>query len=470
MNNSQKNIQNSSEGFIIEDRVSAKAHNILNNDTLKDFWLNFSHRTSEISFSETDELIFIVGDVEKPVLDENSYAISVNKSGACVVAKSEKDLIYGYIKLISLIKRNIDGDKPVTKIEKCEIKESPLVKNRMVHFCIFADTELWELERFVRFAGALRYTHLVLEFWGMLKYDCLKELAWPHAYAKDDIRPIIKQANELGIEVIPMFNHWGHAALSRVMHGKHVVLDQNPSLQYYFSSDGWCWDISKEQTRDLLRKIRLELIELCGESEYFHIGCDEAYGFDFTEENMDMICSFINGVSAEMNAIGKKIIMWGDMLLYNSPDMNPKNKYATSCPNAKTQNYMMSKIDRSVIIGDWQYTAKEYPIETALIFKEAGFTCLICPYDEGDSETDACMKTIKEHGLFGIMHTTWHTLSSGMPYVLKVAASCWKDISIVDCDPSVFQTNTATLLRKAYFVNNCYKKAGWSKHDIGFKW
>jgi hypothetical protein len=49
------------------------------------------------------------------------------------------------------------------------------------------------------------------------------------------------------------------------MHGKHVVLDQNPTLQTYFSEDGWCWDIRKPKVRELFRKIRSELIELCGD-------------------------------------------------------------------------------------------------------------------------------------------------------------------------------------------------------------
>ncbi len=68
-------------------------------------------------------------------------------------------------------------------------------------------------------------------------------------------------ANELGIEIIPMFNHLGHASASRVMHGKHVVLDQNPKLQPLFSEDGWSWNLDNQNTVKLLRNIREELID-----------------------------------------------------------------------------------------------------------------------------------------------------------------------------------------------------------------
>ena len=37
-----------------------------------------------------------------------------------------------------------------------KILDKPSIKTRMVHFCIFPDTELWQLQRFVRFCGALK--------------------------------------------------------------------------------------------------------------------------------------------------------------------------------------------------------------------------------------------------------------------------------------------------------------------------
>lgn len=470
MSNNYKDTNINSEQFVFERKVQAIAHKSLNNETLKWLWFSFSSRLSTIEFCPTDELVFSIGNVEIPSLDGKEYAVSVAPDGVCVVGQNEKALIHGYIKLISMIKILNTSDEPLFSIENCILKESPLIDNRMVHFCVFPETELWELERFVRFCGVLRYTHIVLEFWGMIKYDCLKELAWEHAFTKDQIKPIIQQAKELGIEVIPMFNHWGHASSSRAMHGKHVVLDQNPSLQPYFSDDGWCWDISKSITRDLLRQIRFELMELCGDGEYFHIGCDEAYGFVFTKENMDTLCKFINEVNAEMQELGKKIIMWGDMLVYKSPEFNSENKYFTSCPDADSQNYMISNIDKSIIIGDWQYWIKKYPVETSLVFKEAGFDCLICPWDVGGAEIDSCMDTVKKHNMFGVLHTTWHTLSKGMPYVLKVAASCWQDICIAENDACVFQTKTAMLLRKSYFVECSYEKSGWAKGEIDFNW
>lgn len=61
----------------------------------------------------------------------------------------------------------------------------------------------------------MKYTHVVLEFWGMLQYDALPEMAWPEkSFSKDQIKPLIQAAHSYGMEVIPMLNHLGHATQS----------------------------------------------------------------------------------------------------------------------------------------------------------------------------------------------------------------------------------------------------------------
>ena len=288
------------------------------------------------------------------------------------------------------------------------------------------------------------------------------------AYSKEEIAPIMREARELGMEIIPMFNQWGHASAGRVALGKHVVLDQNPTLQSYFSEDGWCWDISKPKVRELLRKIRRELTELCGEGSYFHIGCDEAYSFDFTEENMDYICGFINEIAEEMKAEGRRVIVWGDMFLYKHPHYNPKNRYCCNAPSPEVEKYFLKSLKKDVIIADWQYNSPEAPVETADVFVKAGFDCLLCPWDEGRDETNASLETVNEYSLMGFIHTTWHTLTRGMPYVTQMAKGGFEYAEGYKTEN--MRTETATLLRKVMPASGDYEKAGWSKIQVGFKW
>ena len=444
------------DNFYLPKAVTAKANACLNSKIIKEFFHNFSFTASELTVVNASGFIFSV-DTAKKIEDNNyEYVINVEKTGVFVSAKGKAELIRGVLTLFNLIKMDYNGN---AYIECGVYKENPLLEVRMAHFCVFHDTKLYQLERFIRFVGALKYTHVIVEFWGMLKFDVLKELAWENAYKKEEIRPIFKIANDLGVEVIPMFNHWGHASASRVKHGKHVVLNQNPALQYYFSNDGWCWNYKNPKTQELHAKIRQELIELCGEGSYFHIGCDEAYGFDFSIESMTEFCSYVNELSAELNKTGRKAIVWGDMFVAKHEDFNKNNVYTVNSKSLETEEFFLNNLDKNICIADWQYCSPEYPIQTSYIFKNAGFDTLICPFDVGVNQVKACINTAKD-GFSGIIHTTWHTLSTGYPLLYLSGKLCYSYNApnhVVEC---------ANLLRKCYFVDGDYEKSGWSEKEI----
>lgn len=454
--------------YLFPAHACAVAHSSLNKDVIKEFWHNFTFQSSELLISECDDYVFTVGTADRIPLNGEAYSVHVSPEGVCVYAENEKDLLCGWMTLLDRLQAADVADGIAAEAECCVIADSPLIQNRMVHFCIFPETELWELRRFVRLCGALKYTHIVLEFWGTLRYDCMKELSWKSSFTQDQICPIVKEANDLGLEVVPMFNHWGHASASRVMHGKHVVLDQNPALQTFFSEDGWCWDIRKPKVKALLRSIRNELIALCGKGSYFHIGCDEAYRFAFTKENMNFICDFINEISEEMEAQGRKIIAWGDMFLYPHAHYNPKNNYTCNAPTPEAERYMVERLRKSVIIADWQYHCKQAPVETVSVFQKAGFECLLCPWDRGVTQVSSVIATAKERNLPGFLHTTWHTLSAGMPYVVLAAVLGFET---PDNYADVFTpTGVAALLRKVMPANGDYAKAGWCRFEVDGLW
>ena len=448
--------------FNIKSQEKALANKVLNTKTLKEFWHSFTYKTSSIEIEEVSEFIFKIGNAKKPNIMGNDYAINVESEGVYVIAKDGKSLIKGYITLLDLI---IMRDKDCVSINAIEFSETPRIKNLMVHYCVFPDTKLYEVERFIRLAGAVKYTHIILEFWGMIKLDALKELSWQHGYTKQQIKPLIKMANELGIEVIPMFNHWGHASACRVMHGKHVVLNQNPSLQYLFSSDGWCYNIESPAVKTLLKNIRNELIELCGDGEYFHVGCDEAYGFEFTNDSVNGFCNFINEIASELKLKNRKVIAWGDMFISKHAEFNAQNRYTANAPDLETETTILNNIDKSVIIADWQYDATSYPVESSEVVKKAGYRVVICPWDRGIKQTDACVETAVKKELFGIMHTTWHTLTSGMPHVVRTA--CLSLNENADGGYVKYATGTAEILRKAFDSCGDYEKSGWSPYEIG---
>lgn len=461
-----ENIINKSGSFVICKRLFPKANKIIDNLTLKELWHNFSFKSSELEIIPIKEIHFSIGSAKQPLLKDSAYAINVESNGIFIAAATENDLIRGFITLLDLMQMNENG---IVEIKCCEIHENPFIERRMTHFCIFPDTDLWEIEKFVRICGSLKYSHIILESWGMIKFDCLKELSWSHAFEKSEIKPIIQLANEMGIEIIPMFNHWGHASAGRVCHGKHVILDQNPSLQYLFSENGWCWNYKSHKVKKLLEQIRRELISLCGNGEYFHIGCDEAYGFEYNETSIIEICEYINGISNDLHSLNRKTIMWADMLLYKN-EKYIQNNYCAAAPNKAIETKIISLLNKNIIMADWQYWVKQPPVETSIFLKDAGFNVLLCPWDESLECSNACLETVKKYKLYGILHTTWHTLSDGYPYLGYIASACWSNYNIKDMTYPYLSTKTAEIMRKSYFPNGDYKKSGWAKYEISVRW
>lgn len=454
--------------LILSGDVHAKAPSCLHKDIFREFWHNFTFQASTLHLSECPDCTFVIGSAQPLPLNDADFSICIEPGGLCIHAETEQNLLYGFLTLIDRFQAIDQDGGSAVQLDCCQIWDKAVIRNRMVHFCIFPETELWELQKFLRFCAALRYTHVVLEFWGMVQLDCMRELAWPHAFTRQQLRPILQEASDSGLEIIPMWNHWGHASSGRVMHGKHVVLDQNPALQTYFSDDGWCWDIRKPKVRQLLRRIRSELIELCGSGHYFHIGCDEAYNFEFTPENMELICDFINEISADLSAQNRRALVWGDMFLYRHAHYNAKNWYTCNAPSPEAEQLMLARLSRDVILADWQYDAAHAPVETAAVFQQAGFDCLLCPWDRGVGQMNAVRATVAEQSLMGILHTTWHTLSSGMPYVAAAAVAGFEAREIHDMLPLL--TQSAALLRKVMPVHGDYTKAGWSKVQVDTLW
>ena len=413
----------------------------------------------EINFS-SDERHVVIGD---PVIEErgeNEYVISISEGGISIEGGCYKDTIHGFVSLMELI---FCYGRRDYRAECAVIRDSARVGMRAVHLCFFPDFSVAEMQKVIRTCGMAKYSHVVMEFWGCLKMDCLKELAWPEAYSKYEIRVLVEEAHALGMEIIPFFQHLGHASLSRLGYaGKHVVLDQDPELDYlyYPKSRGWVWNFMSDEVRELLRAVRKELIELCGEGEYFHLGCDES-GLEFDSGDLT---SYLNEVSEELKAEGRRAIVWGDMLLSRRFDglggyeCNSTPEYATA---------LLEGLSRDVIVADWQYNVKERPWKSSAFLKDKGFDVLCCPWHTNQYNSEDAIVTVEQDGHFGLMITTWNKLftESGIPRLVFAGLCAWGD--------PAYRYWFATIGERSYNIyrrvsprGQSYEDCGWSKKQV----
>lgn len=436
---------------------------------MQELWSRFTMGKSTLHVQSSDalpEYCAIISDTgfkTNPKLTAGfEYTINVTNDGFELAASDAVGLMHAFFTALQLFNPNCldDGNESFT-VPCVNINDHPELPFRGIHLCVFPETSLLLLEKAMKLAAFMKFTHIVLEFWGTLRFDVLDELAWKNrSFTKGEISPLIKAVQDMGVQVIPMFNHLGHASASRERGGRHVVLNQNPKHAMLFEPDGWAWCLSNPRTVDLLKSIRGEMIDLCGPGDYFFIGCDEAYSYPTCDrcrqkDGPTMLGDYINSISNEMKKEGRRVIMWGDALLHKDEWEAPYKATGEMIPQ------ILPLLSRDIIIADWQYNVDDSAVSTSKYFIDQGFDTLLCPWNKlGNIE--ALTRGAKELNTFGVLATTWHLLPQFIPTITTSAMMMWS----LEFN-RVRSTQTAGLMRKL-ILTDTYGDSGWISQEVDY--
>ena len=240
--------------------------------------------TLTLTYDDTDgSFAAVIGEnaPTEPLASDDAYRLSVRERAVSLVAESEKAFLDGFMILLQcIVPLCLTPGAESFALPAVEIRDSAKVAFRAIHLCVFPESERHTLEKAIHLAGFLHLTHIVLEFWGTYPYHALSSLHWHGgSWSRTDAQALVRLSHSYGMEVIPMINHFGHAASARSCYGRHVVLDADPRQSLLFEPDGWTWCSTNPDTYRLLSEMRAEMMELCGSGAYFHLGFDEAYSF-----------------------------------------------------------------------------------------------------------------------------------------------------------------------------------------------
>lgn len=436
---------------------------------LQSLWKGFTCRKGELAVSwdrslNPAEAVLGAGAPLK-LLPEDEYALAVVPSGARVLARDVAGLTHGLFTLLQLILPRGQKEDMRFELPEAEIHDHPRFPVRALHLCVFPDNNLLMIEKAIRLAGLMKFSHVILEFWGTLRYDVMPELAWPErSFSKQEARSLTELCRRLGMEVIPMFNHLGHATQSRVRYGRHVVLDQNPALAPLFEPDGWTWCLSNPETRRLLRAVRGELMELCGPGEYFHLGCDEAYSFAtcpecVAKDSAHLLAGYLNELTEELAAAGRRPMVWADTLLEQGAWEAPTIASGTSeCPTHQA----LPLLDRRMVMADWQYSIQEPRVPSGEHLMRSGFDTLLCLWNRSRNIKALCAAAGQMNAM-GVLLTTWDTLPDMMQSFGDMAECVWHGET---ARWSGRATSTAALLRHVMPHPLPYREAGFNPWEV----
>ena len=453
--------------FRIDCKLEIKLPKKLINDTVKEMIYGFLYRSVKVDYIPHDKNEIIIGEPSY-INYEGESAYKVTEKGVYISGKDEKSLLTALFMVLQEIEPIcLEEGKEELRLLICEKQLAPKIERRMIHFCLFPKIPLSSYRKLIRLAGVMGITHIILEFWGTLKYQSLKELAWKNlSFSKEEIASLLKEMRELLIEPIPMLNHFGHATQSRMCNGKHVVLDQNPRLATLFSPDGWWWRFDKKEVKKLLKDLRQELIDLFGEGEFFHLGMDESFSYPTDIDSSKALGAFLKELCEEVKAQGRIPMLWGDMFLHEPTlGIGKATGYEGNCPSAETAELLINALPQDAIVCDWQYFVKESPWKSVKYFVEKGIKTAICPWQDYDGVKSG-IKTAIEYSCHSFIQTTWHTvfMHGNISSLLKVYYELFGiNKTVPKIDSALYN---ASLLRKIWFADGDYEKSGWVKVDV----
>ena len=448
--------------FYIGKKITARADARLKNDIVLKLFSRFTYETAALQVEEGEANTFIIGEIKAPKIQNGcDYSLEINEKGIAISGRDYSSLMRGYFSMLMKIEREM-GKKELFLSSASESKAYGL-KNRMIHLCVFPETTLLDIKKYIRLFALLQYTHVVIEFWGSLKYDTLPALAWDNAFTKDEIKEVIKEAKYLGIEPIPMFNSLGHASQSRSMCGKHTVLDNDLSLYHLFTPDGWAWDLENEEVWALLKSIRKELYELFESCEYFHLGFDESHIHNKSSELSKRLPHYMSRLTREVQNDGKRPMVWMDMLLPPDAFVGTQGNEHSVKSRERCVEIIQALAENTVFI-DWEYSVKQAPISSVVYFKNLGIDIMGASWFDIEN-AHAHIDTVINNGLFGFMQTTWGAISDSLPNIIPISKKFGAVLPRWEKE-SIPQMILATLLRALNFEKLDYSSCGWVREQI----
>lgn len=443
----------------------------------KELLLNFTCKKAELEINRLDTVTntAVISCESTPELFEGAtgfeYELDIEPDGIKIKYSKSAGLIHAFSSFLLLIEPYCRKTQSFS-VKCCHISDSPAIEFRGMHIVVFPELSYSMMRKSVRMCGLLKCSHIVLEFWGMLKFDFMKELAWNNAFTKEQVREIISDAVGMGMECIPMMNQLGHASYSRFKSGKHVLLDQAPEYEELFEEGGWTWNVKHPETKEILSKARDELMELFP-SEYFHCGCDEAYDRDGRHDPDDpevneVFISYMNYLTDDLRKHGKKAMFWGDMFLDNKTFPYPcASQYVMHCTRCDEN---LAKFDKDAYIVDWQYSLNEDDTRTLDYFLRTRDPkkMILSSFDEREPILGH-VNLVKKRGLFGVLGTTWHRLNlKFLQTVIFTPCVMWSGNSgLYDlCTDETMKSFAGRYLSKLLPCNGVYEDSGFFEYQV----
>lgn len=375
-------------------------------------------------FDMNNTSIIVIGQMDvlpeiPDFFDDEEYFMDITADGLVIASPTIGGALLG-------LKAYIRMEAELGEMPQMTIEDYPDISFRAVHTCVFRPDDGTEKEeshpdyikKMMKTAAISGYNHIFIEFWGMFPYS-LDYAHWPNAYTKEEIADLVSYAiDKLHITPLPAQNLTSHAGWSRIITRKHTVLDQRPDLADMYIPGGWCFATENPKTKEFIKLLIDEMVDLFRNPPYLHCCCDKCFGFGSNDIDRTMSAdilfakhiSFLNTYLAEKNV---RMVMWGDML-YSSMD----------ALYWKCNEKIADLLPKNILINIWTHNDPGKNWQDAAFFEDKGFETVYSPFIM-EKSIESMVSLCAERGSHGMVQTTWHKPQTAVPYVILTAALQW---------------------------------------------
>ncbi|PID61697.1 MAG: hypothetical protein CR986_02625 [Ignavibacteriae bacterium] len=285
---------------------------------------------------------------------EEAYHLEISDKNISVRALTSKGIYYGVLTLCQIIE-----SAKSKKLAQLEIVDYPDMKFRGISDDISRGqvSTLKNFKRIIRFISEYKMNTYMPYMEDLIQFDKYPEIGKGRgALSKNEIKEIVKFAEEHFVEVIPIFQTLGHY---------ENILSQSEFIELADWSGAASLDVTNPKTYSFLENLLKEIFELFP-SKYFHIGADESYDVGYGNSRKLVEETDLATVHAEhykkvydiCKENGKEVMMYGDMILDNPG--------------------ILDKISDDIIIVNWKYFPR-FNYTSTRTFNKHNFPYIVSP-------------------------------------------------------------------------------------------
>jgi uncharacterized C2H2 Zn-finger protein len=193
------------------------------------------------------------------------------------------------------------------------LPKAPALNVRCLHIDLKGMTPTFEyLLEIIRKLADLKINSILLEYEDKIQFESHPYISHPTmAFRREQVRELVEVCRSLGIDIIPKLQCYGHWDYILKHPEYHDLRGGGGASSYQICP-------SVERSFEVWRDMMDELLELHGDSEYVHIGADEA---DLTlacplcndQNRFNLYIKHVERCVDYLRERGKKVLIWDDV-------------------------------------------------------------------------------------------------------------------------------------------------------------